>query len=40
MKSHLILAAAIILTCHIAHGAEPIIDVYVSTEDIHFLGAD
>ena len=39
MKIHFALAAAIILSCRIARGADPVMDVYVSTGDNHFLGS-
>ena len=39
MRIHFALAAALILSCPIAPGAEPVMDVYVSTGDNHFLGS-
>ncbi len=39
MRIHFALAAALVLSCHIAPGAEPVMDVYVSTGDNHFLGS-
>jgi HEAT repeats len=39
MRFHATLAAALILSCPPGPGAEPVMDVYVSTGDNHFLGS-